>query len=109
MDLFKSLAWDRLALSGFKSLLLVYPVLGWGPVLVISKWLYMKFTDYVYEELKLQTELKMIEWKNAEFDQKFHESSADLRIIALKYGSDSNEFKTAHEKFKRALDDLVSF
>lgn len=109
MDYFKALAWDRLALSGYKSLLLVYPVLGWGPLGVISKWLFMKFTDSVYDELKLQTELHRIEWKNTKFEEKFHECSADLRIIAVKYGSDSNEFKAAHDKFKRALDDLVSF
>lgn len=108
-DIFKTLAWDRLAATAFKVLLTRLPILALGPLNAIAQFFFFKLTDLIYSELKLQVELKQIEFKNGEFDTQFKQASVTLKMIGIKHGITSAEYQKAYQDFKLSLDKLVSF
>lgn len=109
MDTFKTLAWDRLTSNAFTLLVSRLPILGLGPLGYIARWVFVKITDLIYEQIKLQVELKQIQFKNDDYNREFLNASTELRIIGVKYGFDSISFKDAHKRFVYSLDKLASF
>ena len=109
MDSFKVLAWDRLVNMAFIALVTRFPVLSLGPLAFIAQWLLTKFADELYAQMKLEIELNDIEFNNRQYHSEYKIAAVKLRLIAIKHGAQSDEFKKAKTELSNSLDKFISF
>lgn len=100
--IFKTLIWDDLVKAKIAALIVTWGVAWWplGPVLTM---VLIKFSDKIFEELKLALNLEAIHLKNVIHEHEYDKASVALMIIAREHGPDSKEFQEAKENAKAAL------
>jgi hypothetical protein len=110
-DLFKKLVWDnlvKLALNKLFGLLPQFLVKGFlGSILTpfITHFL-IKFTDELYEFLKMTVDFQLVIFKVEGLEKKFTDAAVALHEVALQNGIESPEFETAR---KASDEDFFSF
>jgi hypothetical protein len=106
-DLFKSLVWDILVEKAIASLLAAVPLLAWGPFGYIITFFAARFADKIYEYMHTSFDLQLIAFKNKALERAYTVEYVRVRAIAESSGIDSQEFKDARAKGKKALSDFV--
>ncbi len=108
-QIFKSLIWDPLVLSGEASLFLAIPVLNTPILRKIETALIHKLSDWLWDQIRLLIDIEAIRLVNSEHQVAFANASLKLRVIALEKGIDSDEFKQARDSAARDLAKFTNF
>ena len=99
-DLFKTLAWDTLVQAALVAL-----KIDFWPLNVIFEY----FSEKLYELTRLQFDMAMITFINAEHEAAFDKAEVTLKILGQQKGVDSPEYQAAKENAKNALSKFVRF
>lgn len=102
-DLFKDLVWDNIVKAAILQLHVIFPPIAIWPLSVISTFYLTKFTDIIYFGIKLFIDVTTIKIKNVQLRDAYNVASVKLKLIALKKGIDSDEFKQQRIKDREAL------
>lgn len=106
-DLFKGIVWDNLIKAGTESLLKALPFLSIWPIGPIIRFVINKFSNYLFENLRLMVDLKAIAFVNDKDRKKFDEHAVKLKILERDYGLNSKQYKEernkAHERFSQLV------
>ncbi len=113
-DLFKSLVWDNIVKMAITRLFSFLPgFLVGGPIGLflrpIITGFIVKFTDQLYEFLRLTINFQMIVFKVEDLERKYTEAGVELASIANEKGIDSPEFAEARKANDEAFYDFVEY
>jgi hypothetical protein len=106
-DLFKGGVWDTLVRAQLTALYTAAPWLAVWPLKPVVEGIAKMLTDSLYEGLRMILDLKLIAFINTEHRRAFDKSEVALKIIAVNYGINSEEFKNARKTAQKNLADLV--
>lgn len=106
-DIFKSIAWEPIVSVVLKQLFTRFPVLGFGPIQWIISTLVFKFTDELYEAVRLFINLEVISFRNENFRIAFERKAVELKLVARSFGVDSEQFKEARKGFREDLKNVA--
>lgn len=106
---FKSLVWDNALKLGLELLFANAPYLNVWIVRSIISSIAKMSTDWLYAALKTVADMSAIPLINAQLKSRFDNDSVALRIVAMKHGIDSQEFKEAREEAADAFAEFFRF
>lgn len=106
-EIAKELVWDVAVEVALRDLFAAVPLLAWGPVGFVVSWAMRKLSAKIYAALDQAATLEVISMRNGSHRKAHDAASVRLKVIALKSGIESPEFREERENAKRALADFV--
>ena len=104
---FKSFVWDNALELGLTALFSEAPYLNIWLVRDIIRGVARMASDGLFNGLKLFADVTAIPIINADLKNKFDNTSAELKILAIKHGIDSPEFQSKREEASNAFADFI--
>lgn len=108
-SLFKDTVWGAVKEAGLAALFVAIPGFNIWPLRPIIKFIVEKFSDQLFEAMRLVLDLQIISLQNSANKNAFDHAAVKLRVLALEKGIDSPEFKQAREDAKKELSKYVYF
>lgn len=106
-EIFKSIAWEPIVSVVLKQFFMRFPILGFGPIQWIISTIVFKFTDELYEAVKVFINVEVIVFRNDNFRIAFERKSVELKLVARSFGVDSEQFKEARKGFREDLKNVA--
>ncbi len=108
-EIFKHLIWDNVVKAVLARLFALIPLLGWGPIGYVVTFFVTKYSDLLYEAVKMFFAIEKIYLTNESLQRNFDNSSVKLKIFARDYGIESKEFLEERENEKRLFSTFIKF
>lgn len=108
-DLFHDTVWKAGVEGALTAIFTQAPWLNAWPLRPITQALIRFGAEKLFQQIKLFIDLKAISLVNAQHKRDFEKASVTLRVIAIKHGVHSEEFKNARENAKALFAEFARY